>query len=291
MKTAPVSAPKFYESKKFKTKLKNYIVMLLLIAGSIVILSPLWWMVSTSLKSPQEIAQYPPSFFPSEFRFSNYIEAWKTAPFTRWALNTLFIAVCVTLGSVLVNSLVAYSFAKICFKGRNVLFVIVLSTMLIPGFVTMVPQYILFSNLGWLNTYLPLIVPAFLGSAFFIFLLRQFMMSIPNELIEAAVLDGANHFHIWWNIALPLTKPALVAVAILAFNGAWNDLLGPLLYINDESLYTLQIGLQTFKGTVQIQWHYLMSMSVMVLLPVVLLFFFFQRYFIEGSNISSGSKG
>ena len=283
--------PKFYETKKFKENVRLTIVTLILIAGSTLILMPLWWMVSTSLKSPAEIAQYPPTFFPKEFNFSNYLEAWQTAPFTRWALNTLFLAVVGTIGSVLVNSLVAYAFAKIKFKGRNTLFVLVLSTMLIPGFVTMVPQYILFSKLGWIDTYLPLLVPAFLGSAFFIFLLRQFMMGIPNELIEAAVLDGAGHLQIWWNIMLPLTKPALITVAIFSFNGAWNDLLGPLLYINDESKYTLQIGLQTFKGTVQTQWHYLMAMSVTVLLPVILLFFFFQRYFIEGSNISSGTKG
>jgi multiple sugar transport system permease protein len=285
------TAPRFYETKKFKENVKLTLVTLLLIAGSTLILMPLWWMISTSLKSPAEIAQYPPTFIPKEINFSNYIEAWQTAPFTRWALNTLFIAAIGTIGSVLVNSLVAYSFAKIRFKGRNTLFVIVLSTMLIPGFVTMVPQYILFSKLGWVNSYLPLIVPAFLGSAFFIFLLRQFMMGIPNELIEAAILDGAGHVQIWWHIMLPLTKPALITVAIFSFNGAWNDLLGPLLYINDENMYTLQIGLQTFKGTVQTQWHYLMAMSVTVLLPVVLLFFFFQRYFIEGSNIASGTKG
>ncbi|GAM12915.1 carbohydrate ABC transporter permease [Mesobacillus selenatarsenatis] len=285
------TAPKFYETKKFRENVRLTFVTLLLLAGSTLILMPLWWMISTSLKSPAEIAQYPPSFFPEKLNFSNYVEAWQTAPFTRWALNTLFLATVGTIGSVLVNSLVAYGFAKIRFKGRNALFVIVLSTMLIPGFVTMVPQYILFSKLGWVNTYLPLLVPAFLGSAFFIFLLRQFMMGIPNELVEAAVLDGAGHLQIWWHIMLPLTKPALITVAIFTFNGAWNDLLGPLLYINDESMYTLQIGLQTFKGTVQTQWHYLMAMSVSVLLPVILLFFFFQKYFIEGSNISSGTKG
>ncbi|MBT2695183.1 carbohydrate ABC transporter permease [Bacillus sp. ISL-55] len=285
------TAPKFYETKKFRENVRLSFVTLLLLAGSTLILMPLWWMISTSLKSPAEIAQYPPTFFPKEFNFNNYIEAWQTAPFTRWALNTIFLATVGTIGSVLVNSLVAYGFAKIKFKGRNALFVLVLSTMLIPGFVTMVPQYILFSKLGWVNTYLPLLVPAFLGSAFFIFLLRQFMMGIPNELVEAAVLDGAGHLQIWWHIMLPLTKPALITVAIFSFNGAWNDLLGPLLYINDESMYTLQIGLQTFKGTVQTQWHYLMAMSVSVLLPVILLFFFFQKYFIEGSNISSGTKG
>lgn len=285
-----ISTFKLSKQKSSSIKLRKLFVLFLLLTGSIIILSPLFWMISTSLKSPAEIAQYPPSLIPKEFHFSNYIEAWKTAAFTRWTMNTLFIAVFVMIGNVLVNSLIAYGFAKIPFKGKNILFVLVISTMLIPGFVTLVPQYILFSKLGWLNTYLPLIVPAFLGSAFFIFLLRQFTASIPDELIEAAMLDGASHLQIWWKIILPLTRPALITVAIFSFNGAWNDLLGPLLYINDENLYTLQIGLTTFKGTVQTQWHYLMSMSVMVLLPVLLLFFFFQRYFIEGSNISSSRK-
>lgn len=276
---------------KKKIKIKNFVVFLILLLGSIVLLTPLWWMISTSLKSPQEILQYPPTFLPKHFHFSNYIEAWKTGNFTQWSLNTLFISVVSTIGNVLVNSFVAYGFAKVRFKGRNTLFVLVLSTMLLPGFVTMVPQYVLFSKLGWVNTYLPLIVPAFLGSAFNIFLIRQFMMTIPNEIIEAAIMDGANHFRIWWSITMPLVKPALLTVAIFSFTGAWNDLLGPLLYLSDEKLYTLQLGLQTFKGNVQTQWNYLMAMSVMVLIPTVLIFFLFQRYFIKGSNISAGMKG
>ncbi|MCD7032821.1 carbohydrate ABC transporter permease [Metabacillus sp. GX 13764] len=276
---------------KMNRRIKNSAVMIILILGSLLILSPVWWMVSTSFKSPAEILSFPPSFLPKQFLWSNYAEAWKSANFTRWTLNTLFIAVMSVIGNVLVNSLVAYGFAKINFKGRNVLFIAVLSSMLIPGFVMLVPQYILFSKIGWLNTYLPLIVPAFLGSAFFIFLLRQFMLTIPNELIEAAIMDGAGHLRIWWYVIMPLVKPALIAVAIFSFNGAWNDLLGPLLYINDENLYTLQIGMQTFKGTVQTQWQYLMAMSVLVLLPVVVLFFIFQKYFIKGANISSGMKG
>ncbi|SDN39214.1 carbohydrate ABC transporter membrane protein 2, CUT1 family (TC 3.A.1.1.-) [Fictibacillus solisalsi] len=285
------NTPKFYETMSFRRKMKKSVVLLLLLLGSIVILSPVWWMISTSLKTPGEIAQYPPSFMPDSFQWSNYVKAWQTAPFTRWALNTIFITVCVVIGNVVVNSFVAYGFAKIRFRGKNLLFTLVLSTMLIPGFVMMIPQYILFSKLHWINTYLPLIVPAFFGNAFFIFLLRQFFKTIPDEMIEAAKIDGANHFQIWWKLAMPLMKPAVITVAILSFNGAWNDFLGPLLYINDEKLYTLQIGLQTFKGTVQTQWHYLMSASVLVLLPVILIFFFFQRYFIEGSNITSGTKG
>lgn len=266
------------------------ILFAVLLVGSLLILSPVWWMVSTSLKSPEEIIQFS-SLFPKELRFENYVEAWNSADFSRWTMNTFFIAVTSVLGSVFVNSLVAYGFAKINFKGRDKLFGLVLSTMLLPGFVLLIPQYILFSNLGWINTYLPLIVPAFLGNAFFIFLLRQFMRSIPDELVEAAIMDGASHLKIWWHVIMPLIKPALITVAIFSFNGAWNDLLGPLLYINDENLYTLQIGMQTFKGTVQTQWHYLMAMSVLVLIPVVLLFFIFQKYFISGSNIGTGIKG
>ncbi|MTH52833.1 ABC transporter permease subunit [Bacillus mangrovi] len=271
-------------------RIRLSIVFFILLTGSLLILSPVGWMIFTSLKTPQEIIQFS-SLFPKEWRFENYAEAWNSANFSRWTINTLFIAVTSVLGSVFVNAFVAYGFAKIPFAGRDKLFALVLGTMLLPGFVVLVPQYILFSKLGWINTYLPLIVPAFLGNAFFIFLLRQFMRSIPDELIEAAIMDGAGHLKIWWHVMLPLIKPALITVAIFSFNGAWNDLLGPLLYINDENLYTLQIGMQTFKGTVQTQWHYLMSMSVLVLIPVVLLFFFFQKYFISGSNIGTGIKG
>ena len=279
---------KIYRKKEWNSK--NLVVFLILLLGSFVLLTPLWWMISTSLKSTQEILQFPPSFFPKQFHFSNYIEAWKTGDFTRWSMNTLLIAVASTVGNVLINSFVAYGFAKVRFKGRNALFVLVLSTMIIPGFVTLIPQYILFSKLGWVNTYLPLIVPAFLGSAFNIFLIRQFMMTVPNEIIEAAFMDGASHFRIWWSIVMPLVKPALLTVGIFSFTGVWNDLLTPLLYLSDEKLYTLQLGLQTFKGSVQTQWNYLMAMSVMVLIPIILIFFLFQSYFIKGANLSAGMK-
>jgi len=155
----------------------------------------------------------------------------------------------------------------------------------------LIPQYVLFARLGWINTYLPLLVPGLFGNAFFIFLIRQFFLTIPNELIEAAKIDGANHFYIWSRLMLPLIKPALITVGIMAFNGKWNDFLGPLLYLNSEEKYTLQIGLTIFRGTVQTQWHYLMAASVIALVPVILIFFIFQRYFIEGINVQSGTTG
>jgi multiple sugar transport system permease protein len=281
----------YYQSRRLRKRILQTVVTIILICGSLLFLSPLWWMFATSVKSMKEIMQYPPTWWPGEFHFSNYIKAWNTAPFTRYLLNTLFVAGFVVIGSVFSNSFVAYGFAKIRFRGRGFWFAVVLGTMMLPGFVTLIPQYILFAKLGWLNSYLPLIIPPFTAGAFFIFLNRQFLMGIPNELIEAAKMDGANHFYIWANLMMPLTKPILATTAIFTFNGSWNDLLGPLLYLNDEKLYTLQIGLATFKGTVQTQWHYLMAASLLVLFPVVALFFLFQKYFIQGMDLTTGTKG
>jgi len=280
-----------FQSVKFKKKIVKTIVFIILTLGSLLILSPIWWMIATSLKDMKEIMTYPPTFIPQEWHWSNYAETLQKAPFMRYTLNTLFITVLVVIGNVLSNSFIAYGFSKIQFKGRNVLFALVLATMMIPGFVTLIPQYVLYAKLGWLNTYLPLILPAFFGSAFFIFLLRQFFLTIPNELIEAAKIDGANHLYIWWKIIVPLAKPAIATVAIFSFNGAWNDFLGPLLFLNDSDMYTLQLGLQVFKGQNDTQWNFLMAGSLMVLIPVITLFFIFQRYFIEGMNLTAGSKG
>lgn len=282
--------PSFFQHRGNRKTMLVLINFVLLTAGSLMILSPLWWMFSTSLKTMQEVMSFPPTFLPESWNFSNYLRTWEAAPFTRYTINTLTITTIVVIGNVLSNSFIAYGFAKIPFRGKNVLFMIVLATMMIPGFVTLIPQYVLFAKLGWINTYYPLIVPAFFGSAFNIFLLRQFYMTIPTELIEAAKIEGANHFYIWWKIGLPLTKPAIATVAIFSFNGAWNDFLGPLLYLNDENLYTLQIGLQVFKGQLNTQWNYLMAGSLLVLLPVIVIFFIFQKYFIQGINLQSGGK-
>ncbi|PAE42861.1 carbohydrate ABC transporter permease [Bacillus sp. 7884-1] len=291
MSTAAQTKENYFKSANFKKKTGQTIVLIILILGSLLILSPIWWMIATSLKDMKEIMTYPPTFIPKEWHWENYLTTLQKGPFLQYTLNTLFITFFVVIGNVVANSFIAYGFAKIQFKGRNVLFACVLATMMIPGFVTLVPQYVIYAKLGWLNTYLPLILPAFFGSAFNIFLLRQFFLTIPNELIEAAKIDGANHLYIWWKIFIPLAKPAIATVAIFSFNGAWNDFLGPLLYINDESLYTLQLGMQIFKGQNDTQWNFLMAGSIMVLLPVITIFFFFQRYFIEGMNLTAGSKG
>lgn len=258
---------------------------LLLITGSLFMMAPLFWMLSISLKSMDEIYRGEFSFIPEDIRFSNFIEIFNVVPFGTYFINTSVITIIVVLANVFVNAFIAYGFAKIKFKGRKFLFIVVLSTMMLPGFVTLIPQYVIFAKIGLVNTYYPLIIPHLLGSAFNIFLLRQFFKGIPDTYIEAAKLEGANHFQIFFKIALPMVKPALFTVAIFSFNGVWNDFLGPLLYLNDESLYTLQLGLQVFQEQSTTQWNYLMVGSLLILLPVIILFFFFQKYFIQGSNI------
>ncbi|HFQ4341320.1 TPA: carbohydrate ABC transporter permease [Enterococcus faecium] len=269
-------------------KILSYVLMTVI---GIILIIPLLWMVFTSLKPMEEIVRYPPTFFPEKIVWENYLDTIAAFPFWRYARNTLFITVLVVIGNVLSNSFIAYGFAKLDFPGKKLMFALVLSTMMIPGFVTMIPQYVLFSKIGWVGTYLPLIVPSFFGNAFNIFLMRQFYLSINNELIEAAEIDGANHLYIWSHLMLPLTKPALITIAINSFNAAWNDFLGPLLYTQDQEKYTLQIGLQVFQNQATTQWNYLMAGATLVLIPTILLFFFAQRYFIEGMDLTGGSKG
>ena len=248
-------------------------------------------MLSTSLKVDTQVYANPPVWIPHPLRWANFSEAWKLAPFARYAVNTILYAAAVVIGTVLSSSMAAYGFAKLRFPGRNFLFGILLSTMMIPGMVTLIPQYILFSKLHWVGTYLPLVVPSFFAGAFFTFLLRQFFMGIPEELSEAARVDGAGDLWIWWRVIMPLSTPALATVAIFTFEGAWDSYVGPLLYLNDERLYTLQVGLQFFRTASVVQWQYLMAAALMVMLPVIILFFMFQRYFVEGASLAGGLKG
>ena len=281
----------YFKRTSVNRQIKKIISYLLMTAIGIVLITPLLWMVFTSLKPMEEIVRYPPTFFPEKIVWQNYLDTITAFPFWRYARNTLLITVLVVFGNVLSNSFIAYGFAKLDFPGKKLMFALVLSTMMIPGFVTMIPQYVLFSKIGWVGTYLPLIVPSFFGNAFNIFLMRQFYLSINDELIEAAEIDGANHFYIWSRLMLPLTKPALITIAINSFNAAWNDFLGPLLYIQDQEKYTLQIGLQVFQNQATTQWNYLMAGATLVLIPTILMFFFAQRYFIEGMDLTGGSKG
>lgn len=274
-----------------KNMMKKGLVYLALLAGSFIFLVPFFWMLSTSLKDSSIIFNFPPQWIPETIVWGNYVEAMTFAPFHLFFANSLIIAVFSMIGEVFTGALVAYGFAKLEFKGKNTLFIIVLATMMLPGEVTLIPVFIMFSYIGWVDTYLPLIVPSYFGgSAFFIFMLRQFFLGIPNELEDAARIDGCNTFQIFYRIALPLSKPALAVVAIFSFHGKWNDFLGPLIYLNSMEKYTVQLGLAMFQGMFQTEWSLLMAASIVALLPVLLIFFMFQKYFIEGLKLS-GIKG
>jgi ABC-type glycerol-3-phosphate transport system permease component len=240
----------------------------------------------------------PPVWWPNPAHFENFLIGWTKLPFTQYFYNTVFkYAIPVTFGTVLSSSFVAYGFARIPFKGRNLLFGICLATMMIPFQVTMVPLFIIFKNFGWINTFLPLTVPAFFGSPYFIFLLRQFFRSIPDELSAAARIDGANEFDILFRIILPLSRPALLVVALFTFMGAWNDFLGPLIYVNQADQSTLAIGIHNMRNALAAKgigksnaYPYLMSVSTIITLPILVAFFFAQRTFIEGITMT-GLKG
>jgi ABC-type glycerol-3-phosphate transport system permease component len=259
-------------------------------------LVPLFWMISTSLKSEWEVFLIPPKWIPSEFQWVHYRQAFfDYFSFPRYGANTMIITLGVLVGRLLSASLVAFGFARIRFFGRDAIFILVLSTMMVPGQVTIIPLYILFRDLDWLNTYLPLIVPSwFGGGAFFIFLLRQFILTINPELDDAARIDGCGWLGIYLRIALPLIKPALAAVAIFSFLGTWNDFFGPLIFLRSRDMLTLAVGLHFMataaSSSVRPNMPHLMAGSTMLLLPPLLVFFFAQRYFIQGVTFS-GIKG
>jgi multiple sugar transport system permease protein len=267
------------------------IVYLLLIVGAIVMLVPFFWMLSTSLKESFQVFSFPPKWIPDPIKWDNYILTFNSLPFGKWLVNTVVITASTIVGTLLSCTIVAYGFARFRARGRNVLFLVMLATMMLPSAVTMIPVFYLFKSLGWINTFYPLIVPAFFGNAFFIFLLRQFYMSIPTELEDAAKIDGLGTVGILWRIIVPLTLPALTTVAIFQFNGAWNDFMGPLLYLSKPDLYTLALGINFFKSQNDVQWNYLMAASLVTMLPSLILFFVGQKYFIEGISLSGGIKG
>ncbi|MBX6754655.1 MAG: carbohydrate ABC transporter permease [Thermorudis peleae] len=267
------------------------VIWLILMVGAFITLMPFLWLLRTSLMTPQQIFRYPPELIPNPVRWQNYPEALRAIPFWRYIANTLIITLTNVLAVLLTSSLCAYGFARLRFPGRDVLFMLLLSTLMLPFAVTLIPSYIMFRYLGWLNTWLPLIVPNFFGgSAFYIFLLRQFFRTIPLELSDAARIDGASEFRIFWQIILPLSRPALAVVAIFTFLDNWNDFLRPLVYLSDHEKFTIALGLAQFRGLYATQWHYLMAASAVMTLPVVLLFFLAQRYFVRGI-VLTGLRG
>jgi ABC-type glycerol-3-phosphate transport system permease component len=256
-----------------------------LIVISVIFLIPLGWMIITGLKTRQEAVLYPPTIIPREIHFANFYEAW-TFPgmqFGRWLFNTIWISATVLSGVVLTSSLCAYGFARLRFPGRDFWFIATIASVMLPPQVTLIPLYVLFFKIGWLNSFKPLIIPAwFGGGALNIFLLRQFFLQIPTELEDAAFIDGASRLQIWWRIFLPLSRPALLTVAIFTFQGTWNDFYGPLIYLTGRENYTLAIGINLFSGSTGSEIQYMMAIAFLMTIPMIVVFFIAQRYFIGG---------
>jgi multiple sugar transport system permease protein len=257
----------------------------LLLIGALFMLAPLAWMVSTSFKEPGDVFIYPPQWIPRPMMWQNYVKTVTVMPFGRFYLNSTIQATAVTALQLLTSSLAAFAFARLRFRGRDALFLLYLGTMMIPFPVTMIPNFIVIRFLGWIDTFKALILPpAF--SAFSTFLLRQYFMSIPIELDDAARVDGASSFRIWWQILLPLSGPALATLAIFTFLGQWNNFLWPLVVTNSEQMYTLPVGLATFQSQYSIQWHLLMAGSVIALVPVLVIYLIGQKWFVQGITLT-----
>lgn len=266
----------------------QYMVMVIL---SVVFLVPFIWLISTSLKEQGQVFAYPPVWIPDPVKWSNYSEALNRAPLLRWLFNTTVITFLAIVGNVLTSSMVAFGFARLRFPGRNFLFMLLLSTMMLPQIVTLIPRFMLFRALGWLDTFLPMVVPPFFGGgAFNIFLVRQFYLTIPTDYDDAARIDGASNWAIWWRILIPLSKPVLIAIGIFSFVYHWEDFLNPLIFLFSEDMKTLALGLRAFVDPQDASWHISMAASMFLLMPVIILFFIGQRYFIHGVTMT-GLKG
>lgn len=288
---APKATPKAAARPMHTSKIwRGMSTHLILLAGCIFFVAPLIFMVSTSLKAMRQITKFPPEWIPNPVIWANYPAVFTYAPMHLYFFNTMIIVLPTVIGATLVSSLTAYAFARLRAPGKNFMFTLVLATLMLPSVVTLVPTYVLFAKLGWVGTFLPLIIPPLAGGAFYIFLLRQFFMTIPRELEDAALMDGCSRFRIYWNIVLPLAKPVLATVTIFAFMGAWNDYLGPLIYLGNRDQYTLSLGLQAFVQYQRREWGLLMAASTMMVVPIILLFFVAQKSFVQGITVT-GLKG
>lgn len=291
------SPSSIFQSATWRRHIGRAILYIIAISSSAVFMFPFVWTILSSLKRGAELFKFPPTWFPEVPQFQNYPKVFEIVSWGTWTWNSVYVAGLSTFGAVLTAALVGYSFARFRYPGRNILFMITLSTMMLPVEVTLIPLYLMFARIGWMDSYNPLIVPSFFGgSAFLIFLMRQFFMSIPLELDEAARIDGAGYLRIFWQILMPLSVPVTATAAVLTFMGQWNAFLHPFIFLNTKSKYTLAVGIRYFQSVagfaddVEPKYHLLMAASVMMTVPIIVLFFLAQRYLVQGI-VMSGIKG
>ena len=274
------------QSRKWRTTVGHLLLHVVMITVGITFLMPLAWVVSTSLKLPGQVFVTPVEWISTEPKWSNYLEVFTRLPFHLFIRNSFFVTIMGTLGIVFSSLTVAFGLSRLRWPGRDLLFTVLLATMMLPGIVTMIPVFIIFKEIGWIGTFYPLWVPAWFGAAFYIFLMRQYMMTLPIELDEAAKIDGASNFRILWQVIAPLCGPAIVTVTIFAFLHHYNAFMEPLIYISDNEMFTLPLGLLWFKGRFGNFWHLVMAASMITITPVIVLFFVAQRYFVQGAQFT-----
>ena len=285
-----VQGGNYRRKRQLKHVARRVFAHMMLAPLAVIFMLPYFWMLSTALKTDRQVFAWPLVWIPNPIQWSNFPDAIQFFPFWQYLANTLQLCAFNIVGQLFSCTLVAYSFACIPWRGRNMLFLATLGTMMLPYQVTMVPIFIVFSRLGLVDTYLPLIIPSYFGSAFFIFLLRQFFMSVPKDLFDAAKIDGASYFRVYAQIVLPLARPAMFTVALFQFLNSWRDFVGPLIYLSSSEKYTISLGLQFFKLEHDTKWQLLMAASIMLTAPIIVLFFFTQRTFVQGIAMS-GIKG
>ncbi|MCC4044475.1 carbohydrate ABC transporter permease [Enterococcus gallinarum] len=270
----------------------KYMMYIPLVVIGLISLVPFLWLVRSSFMDSYEIFEFPPKWLPDQLLFSNYADVFQVLDLKTYLVNTFLIIIPCIIGNVFTSCLCGYAFGRLNFKYKNMWFAMVIATMMLPGAVTLIPTFMMWNKLGFVNSFVPLIAPAFFGGGGFnVFLMRQFFAGIPKELDEAAILDGATHWQIFYKIMLPLVKPAMMVVGFFTFMNTWNDFFGPLIYLNDPSKQTLALGLLQLKGQFSSQWNIMMAASTLMTIPALVLFFFGQKYFIQGISLTSGSKG
>ena len=270
----------------------KYMMYVPLVVIGLISLVPFLWLVRSSFMDSYEIFEFPPKWLPDQLLFSNYADVFQVLDLKTYLVNTFLIIIPCIIGNVFTSCLCGYAFGRLNFKYKNMWFAMVIATMMLPGAVTLIPTFMMWNKLGFVNSFVPLIAPAFFGGGGFnVFLMRQFFAGIPKELDEAAILDGATHWQIFYKIILPLVKPAMMVVGFFTFMNTWNDFFGPLIYLNDPSKQTLALGLLQLKGQFSSQWNIMMAASTLMTIPALVLFFFGQKYFIQGISLTSGSKG
>ena len=278
------------ENRLAQDRIKRAIAYTIVMIMAVAYIFPLYWLVVTALKTDVEIFQQPPPIFPPDPQWQNFGASTTYIPFWRYMWNTIAISGLTVLGTVLSCTFIAYGFARIQWPGRNLFFLIYLSTIMLPSQVTLIPLYLIFRDLGWVGTFLPLVVPHFFGSALYVFLLRQFLLTIPQELSDAARIDGASELGILWHVMIPLMRPAMAVVALFTFVQTYRDFLGPLIYLQNQQDWTISLGLKLFQNMYGAQWQLMMAASTLAMLPTIVLFFFTQKTFVRGIALT-GLKG